>query len=147
MPASPGCRCARFAGLSLRDSNGFVPVSNAVGRGRKIAVIGEIISAIILGIIAGYLARLLVPGRQDIGFIMTVVLGIGGALVGYFLFTALLGIGDDDKFDLGGLIGAVIGAIILLVIYVKVIDRPAAPAAAGAPPETDRPRRGGRRRR
>lgn len=110
-------------------------------------MIGEIISAIILGIIAGYLARLLVPGRQDIGFIMTVVLGIGGALVGYFLFTALLGIGDDDKFDLGGLIGAVIGAIILLVIYVKVIDRPAAPAAAGAPPETDRPRRGGRRRR
>ena len=95
-------------------------------------MVGEIISAIVLGIIAGYLARLLVPGKQDIGFVMTVVLGIGGALVGYFVFTALLGIGDDDKFDLGGLIGAVIGAIILLVIYVKFIH-PGSSAAAPAP--------------
>jgi uncharacterized membrane protein YeaQ/YmgE (transglycosylase-associated protein family) len=113
---------------------------------------GEIIGAIVLGIIAGYLARLLVPGRQDIGFIMTVVLGIGGALVGYFLFSELLGIGDDDKFDLGGLVGAVIGAIILLLIYVKFIN----PSSGGAAPveaadrqgrQRDRDRdRGGRRR-
>ena len=95
-------------------------------------MIGEIISAIVLGIIAGYLARLLVPGKQDIGFVMTVLLGIGGALVGYFLFAVLLGIGDDDKFDLGGLIGAVIGAIILLVIYVKFIH-PGAGTPATAP--------------
>ena len=61
------------------------------------------------------------PGKQDIGFLMTVALGIGGALVGYFLFTELLGIGDDDKFDLGGLIGAVIGSIILLLIYIKFV--------------------------
>ena len=92
-------------------------------------MVGEIIGAIILGIIAGYLARAIVPGKQDIGFVRTVLLGIGGALIGYFLFTALLGIGDDDKFDLGGLIGAVIGAIILLVIYIKVIE----PRTAGAP--------------
>ena len=110
--------------------------------------IGEILGAIVLGIIAGYLARLIVPGRQDIGFIMTVLLGIGGALIGYFLFTELLGIGDDDKFDLGGLLGAVIGAIILLLIYVKLIDRPGTPAAATAgTPARDRARRGGRRRR
>jgi uncharacterized membrane protein YeaQ/YmgE (transglycosylase-associated protein family) len=85
------------------------------------AMVGEIISAVVLGIIAGYLARLLVPGRQDIGFLMTVALGIGGAIVGYFLFTELLGIGDDDKFDLGGLIGAVVGSIILLLIYIKFV--------------------------
>jgi uncharacterized membrane protein YeaQ/YmgE (transglycosylase-associated protein family) len=110
--------------------------------------IGEILGAIVLGIIAGYLARLLVPGRQDIGFIMTVLLGIGGAIIGYFLFTELLGIGDDDKFDLGGLLGAVIGSIILLLIYVKLIHRPASPAAVGAgAPARDRARRGGRRRR
>jgi uncharacterized membrane protein YeaQ/YmgE (transglycosylase-associated protein family) len=112
-------------------------------------VVGEIISAIVLGIIAGYLARLLVPGRQDIGFIMTVVLGIGGALVGYFLFAELLGIGDDDKFDFGGLLGAVIGAVILLLIYVKLIAPRTEPAAAAAGPAPDAPedRRGRRARR
>jgi uncharacterized membrane protein YeaQ/YmgE (transglycosylase-associated protein family) len=114
---------------------------------------GEIIGAIILGIVAGYLARLLVPGKQDIGFIMTVLLGIGGAIVGYFLFTELLGIGDDDKFDFGGLIGAVIGAMILLVLYVKLFAERATAAPAARPAGGDareRPRRergGGRRRR
>jgi uncharacterized membrane protein YeaQ/YmgE (transglycosylase-associated protein family) len=83
-------------------------------------VIGEIIGAIILGVIAGYLARLLIPGKQDIGFLMTAVVGVVGALVGYFLFTGLLGIGDDDKFDLGGIVGAVIGAMIVLWIYLRV---------------------------
>ena len=92
------------------------------GWGKMQAVVGEIISAVVLGIIAGYLARLLVPGKQDIGFLMTVALGIGGAVVGYFVFTELLGIGDDDKFDLGGLIGAVIGAIVLLLVYIKFVN-------------------------
>ena len=112
-------------------------------------MVGEIISAIVLGIIAGYLARLLVPGRQDIGFIMTVLLGIGGAIVGYFLFAELLGIGDADKFDLGGLVGAVIGAVILLLIYVKLIAPRTEPAAAAADPAADAPvgRRGRRARR
>jgi uncharacterized membrane protein YeaQ/YmgE (transglycosylase-associated protein family) len=113
----------------------------------------EILGAIVLGIIAGYLARLIVPGRQDIGFLMTVLLGIGGALIGYFLFTELLGIGDDEKFDLGGLLGAIVGAVILLLIYVKLFDRPATPAAATAgeggrrATARDRAGRGGRRRR
>ena len=92
-------------------------------------MIGEIIGAVFLGIVAGYLARALVPGKQDIGFLRTVALGIGGALVGYFLFAELLGIGDDDKFDFGGLIGAVIGAIILLLIYMRVTRPSSAPAA------------------
>ena len=94
--------------------------------------IGEILGAIVLGIIAGYLARLIVPGRQDIGFIMTVLLGIGGALIGYFLFTELLGIGDDDKFDLGGIIGSIVGTMIVLLIWRAVAgrgDRRTAPTA------------------
>jgi uncharacterized membrane protein YeaQ/YmgE (transglycosylase-associated protein family) len=113
-------------------------------------MVGEIIGAIVLGIIAGYLARLLVPGRQDIGFIMTVLLGLGGALVGYFIFAELLGIGDDDKFDLGGWLGAVIGAVILLLIYVKLIaprtGGPGAPATAPAAPGEDREARRRERR-
>jgi uncharacterized membrane protein YeaQ/YmgE (transglycosylase-associated protein family) len=75
------------------------------------------IGAIILGIVAGFLGRLLMPGKDPMGFFATVVLGLAGALVGWLLFTKLLGIGDDDKFDLGGLLGAIIGVMILLAAY------------------------------
>jgi uncharacterized membrane protein YeaQ/YmgE (transglycosylase-associated protein family) len=109
--------------------------------------ISEIIGAIVLGIVAGFLARALLPGKQSMGLIMTMLLGIAGAFVGYLIFTELLGIGDEDKFDLGGLVGAVIGAMILLFIYERTIG--ARPATAAAPvTSTDREaRRGDRQRR
>ena len=75
------------------------------------------IGAIILGIVAGYVGRLLMPGRDKMGFIMTMILGLAGSLVGFLVFTELLGIGDDRMFDLGGLIGAIIGVMILLALY------------------------------
>ncbi|HEX8086165.1 MAG TPA: GlsB/YeaQ/YmgE family stress response membrane protein [Solirubrobacteraceae bacterium] len=75
------------------------------------------IGAIILGIVAGFLARALMPGKDPMGFFATVLLGLAGALVGFFLFTEVLGIGDNEAFDLGGLIGAVIGAMLLLGLY------------------------------
>ena len=75
------------------------------------------IGAIVLGIVAGYIGRLLMPGRDKMGFIATMLLGLGGAVVGFLIFTELLGIGDDKMFDLGGLIGAVIGVMILLALY------------------------------
>ena len=103
--------------------------------------ISEIIGAIILGIVAGFVARALLPGKQSMGLLMTMLLGIAGAFVGYLIFTELLNIGDEDKFDLGGLIGAIIGAMILLFIYERTIgnnSRTAAPVAD---------RREGRRRR
>lgn len=75
------------------------------------------IGAIILGIVAGYVGRLLMPGRDKMGFIATMILGLAGAVVGFLVFTELLGIGDDKMFDLGGLIGAVIGVMILLLLY------------------------------
>jgi uncharacterized membrane protein YeaQ/YmgE (transglycosylase-associated protein family) len=81
------------------------------------------IGAIILGIVAGFLGRLLMPGKDPMGFFATVLLGLAGALVGWLLFTKLFGIGDDDAFDLGGLVGAVIGVMILLGIYRAVITR------------------------
>jgi uncharacterized membrane protein YeaQ/YmgE (transglycosylase-associated protein family) len=89
-----------------------------------------VIGAIILGIIAGYLGRLIIPGKQDIGFIMTTILGVIGALIGFFVFTELLGIGDSDAFDLGGLPGAVIGVILMLFLYDRFAgdDRRAATA-------------------
>jgi uncharacterized membrane protein YeaQ/YmgE (transglycosylase-associated protein family) len=76
-----------------------------------------LIGAIILGIVAGFLARALMPGRDPMGFFATILLGLAGALVGWYLFTGLLGIGDTAMFDLGGLLGAVIGAMLLLGIY------------------------------
>jgi uncharacterized membrane protein YeaQ/YmgE (transglycosylase-associated protein family) len=86
-------------------------------------MLGNIIAAIVIGIIAGYLGRLLLPGRDPMGFVGTVIAGIVGALVGYFLFTSLLGIGDDDKFDLGGIIGSVIGTMIVLLIWRQIAGR------------------------
>jgi uncharacterized membrane protein YeaQ/YmgE (transglycosylase-associated protein family) len=86
-------------------------------------MLGEIIAAIIIGIIAGYLGRLLLPGRDPMGFVQTVAFGIIGALVGWVLFTYLLGIGDKDKFDLGGIIGAIIGTMIVLLVWRAVSGR------------------------
>src|SRR5918997_2388974 len=79
-------------------------------------MIGELIAAIVIGIIAGYIGRALLPGKDSMGFVATVVVGIVGALIGWVLFTYVLGIGDDDKFDLGGVIGAIVGTMILLGI-------------------------------
>ena len=78
-------------------------------------MIGEIIAALIIGTIAGFLGRALLPGKDSMGFVATVAVGIVGALVGYFLFRAI-GIGDADKFDLGGIIGAIIGTMLVLVV-------------------------------
>ena len=54
---------------------------------------------------------------------MTILLGLAGSLIGFFIFTELLGIGDSDMFDLGGLVGAIIGTMILLGIYRAVAGR------------------------
>jgi uncharacterized membrane protein YeaQ/YmgE (transglycosylase-associated protein family) len=89
------------------------------------------IGAIILGIVAGFLGRLLMPGKDPMGFLATVALGIAGSVVGFLIFTELLGIGDNDIFDLGGLIGAIIGVMILLGIYRVVIGRRDKPAPQG----------------
>ena len=83
------------------------------------------IGAIILGIVAGYLGKWLMPGdeHEPQGFIMTTLLGLVGALAGFFIFTELLGIGDTEAFDLGGLIGAVIGVMLVLFVYRMVASR------------------------
>jgi uncharacterized membrane protein YeaQ/YmgE (transglycosylase-associated protein family) len=97
-------------------------------------MIGNIIAAILIGIIAGYLGRLLLPGRDPMGFVQTVAFGIIGALVGYFLFTSVLGIGDDDKFDLGGIIGSIVGTMIVLLIWRAIAGRGRGADTAGTRP-------------
>ena len=64
---------------------------------------------------------------------MTTLLGIAGSFIGYLIFAELLGIGDEDKFDLGGLPGAVIGAMLLLFLYERFAGGSSTPVAATTP--------------
>ncbi len=79
------------------------------------------ISALILGIVAGAVARLLIPGdafehlEGVKSWLVSIVLGVVGAFVGWLIFAGLLGIGDTDAFDLGGIVGAVIGSVLVLL--------------------------------
>jgi uncharacterized membrane protein YeaQ/YmgE (transglycosylase-associated protein family) len=81
------------------------------------------IGALILGLLAGFIGKALMPGKDPGGFIATILLGLAGAAVGFLIFTELLGIGDNDAFDLGGLVGAIIGVMILLALYRWWVDR------------------------
>jgi uncharacterized membrane protein YeaQ/YmgE (transglycosylase-associated protein family) len=80
------------------------------------------VGALILGVLAGFLARAIVPNDAFEGmsgpksWAVSVVLGLVGAFVGYLIFNRLFGIGDDDIFDLGGIIGAIIGSVIVLLV-------------------------------
>ena len=76
------------------------------------------VGAVILGLLAGALARLIVPGDRNVeGCLPTLLLGLAGSLLGWLFFTKLLGIGDSDIFDLGGIIGAIIGSVVLLFAW------------------------------
>lgn len=80
----------------------------------------SIIAMIVLGLVAGAIAKLIMPGRDPGGMLWTIVLGVAGSLVGGLLFNAL-GIGDGERW--AGLIGSVIGAVILLALYRAFIGR------------------------
>jgi uncharacterized membrane protein YeaQ/YmgE (transglycosylase-associated protein family) len=83
-----------------------------------------IIAFIILGLIAGAIAKALLPGDDPGGFIVTAIIGVVGALLGGFLATAIFGAHPlDEFFDISTWLTAIIGAIILLVIYRLVVDR------------------------
>jgi uncharacterized membrane protein YeaQ/YmgE (transglycosylase-associated protein family) len=76
-----------------------------------------ILSWIVLGLVAGLLARLVTPGKNPAGLIVTMLLGIAGALVGGFIGSHLFGFGDVTGFDLRSIALAVGGAVLLLLIY------------------------------
>lgn len=80
----------------------------------------SLIGAIIIGLLAGVIAKLIMPGRDPGGFIITILLGMAGALVATYLGQAVGWYGPDEG---AGFIGAVVGAIILLVIYRMVVGR------------------------
>lgn len=84
-------------------------------------MLGLIVSILVIGLIAGALARLVVPGRQDISILMTIVLGIVGSFVGGFLGYLIFHKDAQDSFlQPSGIIGSFIGAVIVLVVYTQV---------------------------
>jgi uncharacterized membrane protein YeaQ/YmgE (transglycosylase-associated protein family) len=80
------------------------------------------IGALLMGFAVGALARLLVPDmfsgmRGPSSWLLSLCLGLGGALLGYLIFTVWIGIGDTDILDWGGFVGALLGALILLPFF------------------------------
>jgi uncharacterized membrane protein YeaQ/YmgE (transglycosylase-associated protein family) len=80
------------------------------------------VGALLLGLFCGVVARILVPGdafRQlsgPLSWLISLALGLVGALVGYLIFTVAFGIGDTSIFDWGGVLSALIGTVIVLLI-------------------------------
>jgi uncharacterized membrane protein YeaQ/YmgE (transglycosylase-associated protein family) len=95
------------------------------------------IGALLLGLFCGIVARMLVPGdafRNMSGWqswLVSLGLGLVGALVGYLIFTVGLGIGDTDIFDWGGVLSALIGTVIVLLIATWILRRTSARRGSG----------------
>ncbi|CCV30322.1 putative membrane protein [Yersinia enterocolitica (type O:9) str. YE212/02] len=82
-------------------------------------VLMGILSWIIFGLIAGILAKWIMPGEDGGGFIMTIILGVVGALVGGYIST-FFGMGKVDGFNFGSFVVAVIGSLVVLFVYRKL---------------------------
>ena len=83
-----------------------------------------IIAFIILGLLAGAIAKAIMPGDDPGGWIITAVIGVAGAIIGGFLAGALFDADPmDEFFDISSWLTAIVGAILLLVIYRLVVDR------------------------
>jgi uncharacterized membrane protein YeaQ/YmgE (transglycosylase-associated protein family) len=89
-------------------------------------MLGLIISIIIIGLVAGALARLVVPGRQHMSIAMTIVLGVVGSFVGGFLGYLIFHKDAHDGFlQPAGIIGSFIGAVIVLLLWLRLGNRSA----------------------
>jgi uncharacterized membrane protein YeaQ/YmgE (transglycosylase-associated protein family) len=86
-----------------------------------------IIAFIILGLIGGLIAKAILPGEDPGGIIVTMIIGVAGAILGGFLAQALFGADPlDEFFDISSWLTAIVGSLILLVIYRMVVrGRPA----------------------
>jgi len=83
-----------------------------------------VLTLLVVGLIAGFLARFLVPGPDPMGILGTLVLGIVGSFVGGFLGYIIFGKDlDEGALQASGIIGSVIGAVIVLLIYRAIVRR------------------------
>ncbi|MGZ8800144.1 MAG: GlsB/YeaQ/YmgE family stress response membrane protein [Aeromicrobium sp.] len=87
-------------------------------------MIGLIVSLIVVGLIAGAVARLLIPGKQNISIPMTILVGIIGSFVGGFLGFLLFQREVQDGLLLpAGIIGSIIGAVVVLLVWTRTSGR------------------------
>jgi uncharacterized membrane protein YeaQ/YmgE (transglycosylase-associated protein family) len=86
-------------------------------------MIGTIVGAIFIGLIVGALARLILPGRQNIGVIMTILLGAIGSFAGSWVTYRLISTANQGKFELTAFLIGIIVAVILIAIYVGITGR------------------------
>lgn len=87
-------------------------------------MLGTIIGLLVIGLIAGFIARAVVPGRQSMGIGATIVLGVIGSFIGGFLgYLIFHNDGDDGFVQPSSWIGSIIGAIIALLIYMAMNRR------------------------
>jgi uncharacterized membrane protein YeaQ/YmgE (transglycosylase-associated protein family) len=87
-------------------------------------MIGTIIAIVVFGLIAGFIARALVPGRDAMGIGATILLGIVGSFIGGFLgYVIFHKDGDNGALQPSGLFGSVIGAVIALLVYRQIGSR------------------------
>jgi uncharacterized membrane protein YeaQ/YmgE (transglycosylase-associated protein family) len=87
-------------------------------------MLGFILTMIVVGAIAGFLARLIVPGPDPMGAAMTIILGVVGSFLGGFLGWALFGKDlDEGALQPSGIIGSIVGAVIVVLIYRMVTRR------------------------
>jgi uncharacterized membrane protein YeaQ/YmgE (transglycosylase-associated protein family) len=128
-------------GMRFTDSYGEQSCIAGMSRGTRDSEgsvnIGSFIAACALGFVAGAIARALIPNdafrnmRGIRSWLTSLVLGLLGALAGYWIFHGIFGIGDTDKFDWGGIIGAIIGAMIVVAVASFLIKRFAKGRVAG----------------
>ncbi|HSO68028.1 MAG TPA: GlsB/YeaQ/YmgE family stress response membrane protein [Arachnia sp.] len=78
---------------------------------------GTIIAYIVIGLLGGAIAKAILPGRQGGGWVVTILLGIAGALIGGFLGGLIFNVSYSDIFSVSGLIFSVLGALLILAIY------------------------------
>lgn len=79
-----------------------------------------IIGTIVIGFIVGVIAKFVTPGKENMGFILTIILGIAGAFLARFLGQAIGLYGPEEN---AGFIASVIGAVILLVVYGLIVKK------------------------
>ena len=88
-------------------------------------MIGTLVGLLVIGLIAGFIARALVPGRQSMSILQTILLGIVGSFVGGLLGRIIFGRGDSF-IQPSSWIGSIIGAVIVLLVYLRVRSRSSA---------------------
>ncbi|MCT7658936.1 GlsB/YeaQ/YmgE family stress response membrane protein [Mycobacterium deserti] len=96
-------------------------------------MIGTILTALVVGLIVGALARLIMPGKQNIGVIMTIILGALGSLIGSWLTYQLGYSNSNGGFEIIPFLVGVIVAILLIAIYVGITGRRGATRGAAGP--------------